>query len=77
VGRGIKLTEAQWDKLDRLLLPTASADVFRNCLIILKSACGRPMPQLPASWAAKRTRWSGHAVSTGKRASLPKPYAGT
>jgi len=37
MGRGIKLTEAQWDELDALRLTTPSADVFRNCLIILKS----------------------------------------
>ena len=35
--RGIKLTEAQWDELDALRFRTPSADVFRNCLIILKS----------------------------------------
>jgi transposase len=37
MGRGIKLTEAQWDELDALRLTTPSADVFRNCLIVLKS----------------------------------------
>jgi len=37
VGRGIELTEAQWDELDRVRLTTDSADVFRNCLIILMS----------------------------------------
>jgi transposase len=35
--RGIKLTEAQWDELDALRFRTPSADVFRNCLILLKS----------------------------------------
>ncbi len=34
MGRGIALTEAQWDELDRMRLTTDSADVFRNCLII-------------------------------------------
>jgi transposase len=34
---GIKLTEKQWDELDKLRLTTPSADVFRNCLIILMS----------------------------------------
>jgi len=37
MGYGIKLTEQQWDELDRLRLTTDSADVFRNCLIILMS----------------------------------------
>jgi transposase len=35
--RGIRLTQAQWDELDALRFTTPSADVFRNCLIILKS----------------------------------------
>jgi len=38
--RGIKLTESQWDELDVLRLKTPSADVFRNCLIVLKSDLG-------------------------------------
>lgn len=37
MGYGIKLTEKQWDELDRVRLTTDSADVFRNCLIILMS----------------------------------------
>jgi transposase len=37
MGWGIKLTDEQWDELDRLRFTTRSADVFRNCLIILKS----------------------------------------
>jgi transposase len=37
MGSGIKLTQAQWDELDRLRFSTSSADVFRNCLIILMS----------------------------------------
>jgi len=37
MGYGIKLTEQQWDELDRVRLMTDSADVFRNCLIILMS----------------------------------------
>jgi len=40
MGRSIKLTEAQWDELDRLRFSTPSAKVFRNCLIILKSSLG-------------------------------------
>ena len=36
--RGIRLTSEQWDELDRLRMRTPSADVFRNCLIILKSS---------------------------------------
>lgn len=37
MGRGIKLTETQWDELDRLRFRASSAEVFRNCLIILMS----------------------------------------
>lgn len=37
MGRGIILTEEQWDELDHLRFSTSSADIFRNCLIILKS----------------------------------------
>ncbi len=37
MGRGIKLTEAEWDALDRRRFSTPSADVFRNCLIVLMS----------------------------------------
>lgn len=37
MGRGIKLTEEQWDELDHLRFSTSSADIYRNCLIILMS----------------------------------------
>src|ERR1700690_4144037 len=37
MSRGIKLTEEQWNELDHLRFSTSSADVFRNCLIILMS----------------------------------------
>ena len=37
MGWGIKLTEEQWNELDRLRFTAKSADVFRNCLIILMS----------------------------------------
>lgn len=37
MGWGIKLTDEQWDELDRLRFGAKSVDVFRNCLIILKS----------------------------------------
>ena len=37
MGRGIKLSAAEIDALDALRLRTPSADVFRNCLIILLS----------------------------------------
>lgn len=40
MGRGIKLTEEQWDEVDHLRFSTPSADIFRNCLIILKSDLG-------------------------------------
>ncbi|MBI4719469.1 MAG: helix-turn-helix domain-containing protein [Planctomycetes bacterium] len=37
MGYGIRLTDGQRDELDQLRFRTASADVFRNCLIILFS----------------------------------------
>jgi transposase len=37
MGYGIKLTDGQRDALDGLRMTTSSADVFRNCLIILMS----------------------------------------
>ena len=37
MGHGIKLAPDQWDELDRVRFSTSSADVFRNCLIILMS----------------------------------------
>ena len=40
MGRSIKLTEKQFDELDRLRFSTSSADVFRNCLIILMCDVG-------------------------------------
>jgi transposase len=40
MGRGIKLSDNEFDQLDRLRFSTDSADVFRNCLIILMSDAG-------------------------------------
>jgi transposase len=37
MGYGMKLTEKQWDELDNLRFRTTSADIFRNCVIILMS----------------------------------------
>src|ERR1022692_4928688 len=37
MGWGIKLTEEQWNELDHVRFTTKSADVFRNCLVILMS----------------------------------------
>lgn len=37
MGRGITLSDEQWDELDRLRFSSKSKAVFRNCLIILKS----------------------------------------
>ena len=37
MGHGNRLTLDQWDELDRVRFRTPSADVFRNCLIILMS----------------------------------------
>lgn len=46
MGRGITLTEAQWDELDRLRLITPSAKVFRNCMIVLKSDLGETIASM-------------------------------
>lgn len=46
MGRGIKLTEAQWDELDRVRLTSASAKVFRNCMIVLKSDIGETLASI-------------------------------
>jgi transposase len=40
MGRGIKLGDQEFEQLDRLRFSTKSADVFRNCLIILMSDAG-------------------------------------
>ena len=37
MGRGISLTEEQWNELDRVRFSAESAVVFRNCVIILMS----------------------------------------
>jgi transposase len=37
MGYGIKLNDDQWDELDRVRFSAGSAEVFRNCLIILMS----------------------------------------
>ena len=39
MGHGIKLSAEQWEELDNLRLRTPSANIFRNCLIILMSDC--------------------------------------
>ena len=46
MGHGIKLTPDQWDELDRMRLTTDSADVFRNCLIILMSDSRDAIPSI-------------------------------
>ena len=40
MGRGIKLSDNQFDQLDHLRFSTDLADVFRNRLIILMSDAG-------------------------------------
>ena len=43
MGTGIRLTNRQWDDLDHLRNRTGSADVFRNCSILLLSDGGHSM----------------------------------
>jgi transposase len=40
MGSPVRLTDEQFDALDRLRFSTHSADVFRNCLILLRSHAG-------------------------------------
>jgi transposase len=46
VGKAIRLTDKQWDELDHLRFSTPTADIFRNCLIILQSSTGMTVPQI-------------------------------
>jgi transposase len=42
--KGLRLTNKQWDELDQVRFGTASADVYRNCLIILMASQGWTIP---------------------------------
>lgn len=44
--RGMRLTDAQFDEVDDLRASTRSADVFRNCTIILLSAGGHTIADI-------------------------------
>jgi transposase len=44
MGNGIRLTDRKFDELDELRNTTASADIFRNCSIILLSNGGHTIP---------------------------------
>lgn len=44
MGNGIRLTDRRFDELDELRNTTASADIFRNCSIILLSNGGHTIP---------------------------------
>jgi transposase len=57
MGYGIRLTYAEQDALDDLRLRTPSADVFRNCLIILLSNSPETIPSI-----AERLRCSPETV---------------
>ena len=46
MGHGIKLSPAEWDALDGLRFGTPSADVYRNCLIILMSDSSDTIPSI-------------------------------
>ena len=46
MGRGIRLTHEQLDRVDLLRLKTLSKDVFRNCLIITMSHFGDTIGQI-------------------------------
>ncbi len=42
--KGFRLTNKQWDELDHLRFNTASADIYRNCLMILMASQGWTIP---------------------------------
>lgn len=44
MGNGIRLTDRKFDELDELRNTTASADIYRNCSIILFSNGGHTIP---------------------------------
>jgi transposase len=46
MGNSIQLTDEQFDALDRLRFSTHSAEVFRNCLILLRSHAGCSIAQI-------------------------------
>src|SRR5262245_50083178 len=46
MGKSIQLSDEQFDALDRLRFSTPDADVFRNCLIILRSHAGCSIAQI-------------------------------
>ena len=50
MGWGIELTDEQWDALDRARFTAKSADVFRNCLIILKSDSRDTIASIAVWW---------------------------
>ena len=46
MGSSIQLTDEEFDALDRLRFSTADAEVFRNCLIVLRSHAGCSIGQI-------------------------------
>lgn len=62
MGRGIKLSDTEVDQLDALRFRTDSADVFRNCLIILMSDAGDTIASI-----AKRLGCSPSTVTRIRR----------
>ena len=54
MGRGIKLSLAEWDALDGLRFTASSADVFRNCLIILMSDSNSTIPAIAGTVGCSR-----------------------
>ena len=69
MGRGIKLSDNEFDQLDHLRFSTGSADVFRNCLIILMSDAGDTIASI-----AERV---GCTTFTVKRVRQPVPHGGS
>jgi len=46
MGTALQLTDEQFDALDRLCFSPSSAEVFRNCLIMLRSHAGCSIAQI-------------------------------
>lgn len=75
-----KLTEAQWEALDRLRFSTSDAEVFRNSTVILMSAAGRSKGSIaqdlgccPATVDNVRKRYRERGLVGLKRRKPPGP----
>jgi putative transposase len=75
-----KVTDAQWEALDRLRFSTADAEVFRNATVILMTAVGRSKTSIaedlgcsPATVDNVRKRYRDRGLAGLKRRKPPGP----